>query len=136
MRFFQFLFYTPLLPDLMRFLKNVLNSKFYYGKKQSRTYACIDWFFFWIWIIWCLFSQLLKLLSHLIFKSLVRNFVVFADVRSYNPCEDLILLWPAVVLFLSDDPSRIFFLVKMWLHPPYCHSALNFFLKSAISNAF
>ena len=27
MSFFQFLFYTPLLADLMRFLKKVLNSK-------------------------------------------------------------------------------------------------------------
>ena len=106
--FFNFLFYTPLLPDLMRFLKmSWIVSSTMVKSKAGLTLALTD--FFWIWIIWCLFSQLLKLLSHLIFKSLVRNFVVFADVRSYNPCEDLILLWPAVVLFLSDDPSRFFF---------------------------
>ena len=103
MRFFQFLFYTPLLADLMRFLKKVLNSKILL-RLGGLTLALTDFFFgFGVYFHSCWNCY------HILSQNLLLETLLFADVRSYNPCEDLILLWPTVVLFSFDDPSTLGF---------------------------
>ena len=102
----------------MRFLKKVLNSKILL-RLGGLTLALTDFFFgFGVYFHSCWNCY------HILSQNLLLETLLFADVRSYNPCEDLILLWPTVVLFSFDDPSTLGFFFS-WKCDSTRHSAIE-----------
>ena len=103
----------------MRFLKKVLNSKILL-RLGGLTLALTDFFFgFGVYFHSCWNCY------HILSQNLLLETLLFADVRSYNPwCEDLILLWPTVVLFSFDDPSTLGFFFS-WKCDSTRHTAIE-----------
>ena len=117
MRFFQFLFLHSITCWLNEVLKKVLNSKILL-RLGGLTLALTDFFGFGVYFHSCWNCY------HILSQNLLLETLLFADVRSYNPCEDLILLWPTVVLFSFDDPSTLGFFFS-WKCDSTRHTAIE-----------